>query len=113
MTPFREPEAAEAFTRSSVEEYLRAASAEKARLREAIAEARRRTARALLDEQYLAQQDPSAGDPVDDDMADDGLSGHPPYGLPGAGHSGAQLRLTPEGEDIWALSELPRAVVHE
>jgi hypothetical protein len=53
MTPFRQPEATEAYTRASVEAYLRAASNEKARLSEAIAEARKRLARAEMDEQYL------------------------------------------------------------
>ena len=39
MTPFRQPEATEAYTRASVEAYLRAASDEKARLHAAIGEA--------------------------------------------------------------------------
>ena len=53
MTPFRQPEATEAYTRASVEAYLRAASEEKARLHEAITEARKRVAQAEMDEQYL------------------------------------------------------------
>ena len=59
MTPSREPEATEAYTRASVEAYLRAATDEKARLQEAIAEARKRVARAQMDEHYLISTTPS------------------------------------------------------
>lgn len=45
--------AAASYTRSSVEEYLRAAAAERVRLQMAIAEARDRTARALAAERWL------------------------------------------------------------
>jgi hypothetical protein len=88
MTPFREPEATEAYTRASVEAYLRAASDEKARLQEAIAEARKRMAQAEMDEQYLishqgiSHHDIGVQDPADVD-SNDGDSGRWGIGVPG------------------------------
>ncbi len=76
MTPFRQPEATEAYTRASVEAYLRAARDEKARLHAAIAEARKRTAQAQRDEQYRishegdADRDMASHDPAEVDSTD-------------------------------------------
>ncbi len=80
MTPFRQPEATEAYTRASVEAYLRAASDEKARLRAAIAGARKRTAQAQIDEQYLNSHEA---------VADHDMASHDPAEVGSTdGHSG-------------------------
>ena len=92
MTPSREPEATEAYTRASVEAYLRAATDEKARLQEAIAEARKRVARAQMDEHYLishhAVADPEhVADPAVADAAD---------------HDSTEWRIEPAGGSFGA-----------
>jgi hypothetical protein len=53
MTPSTDPQAAQAYTRTSVERYLSAAAAEQSRLQVAIVEARQRTESALREEQRL------------------------------------------------------------
>jgi hypothetical protein len=134
MTPSREPEATEAYTRASVEAYLRAASDEKARLRKAIAEARTRVARAQLDEQYLNAHHDIDHAPTDQpagwDIEESAGGSFPAAGSPGgtgfspesAGGSSfrpdkdipfGQLRLTPGTEDIWRSLDFPSALAHE
>jgi hypothetical protein len=54
MTQSTHPEAAQAYTRTSVERYLSAAAAEQSRLRAAIAGARERTESALSEEDRLS-----------------------------------------------------------
>ncbi len=54
MTQSTDPEAAQAYTRTSVERYLSAAAVEKSRLQSAIAEARHRRESALSDEERLS-----------------------------------------------------------
>ncbi len=107
MTPFRQPEATEAYTRASVEAYLRAAGDEQARLRQAIAEARKRIAQAEMDEQYLishegdAHHDIAGGDPAEVDPID----GH--SGGWGIEPSGGSLGATgwPSGAGFWPDGE--------
>jgi hypothetical protein len=68
MTPSNDREVPKAYSRASVEAYLRAASAERKRLEAAIADVRQRTERALLVEQTLALDEvgQAVGDPYDE-----------------------------------------------
>ncbi len=134
MTPSREPEATEAYTRASVEAYLRAASEEKARLRTAIDEARKRVARAQTNEQYLNAQHEVDHDPathparwdIDESVGGSfpGGGSHGGTGLspestdgspfhPDNNISFGQLRLAPGAEDIWRSLDLPNTLAHE
>ncbi len=69
MTPTTDPEAGQAFTRASVERYLRAAAAEQARLESAIAGARARTEAARQVEEHLRSLDPGPDRQAGPDLA--------------------------------------------
>jgi hypothetical protein len=102
MTTISQPGPATAYTRASVEAYLRAAAAERTRIGVAIDEARRRTSIALLEEQRLVSEA---------DRQTDGLEVVP---APDTDSLFDQLQLIPDGiEDRWPSDNIPAAMAHE
>jgi hypothetical protein len=103
-----EPEAGQAYTRASVEAYLRAAAAERTRIESAIAAARSRTAWALGEEERLRSLAPAFDTP--------------PGGTPVNGNSPAAVpeslvdRVPVNGEGngrLWREPDLPTAAARD
>jgi hypothetical protein len=83
MTPSSDPEATMAYTRASVETYLRAAAAEKTRLQRAIEHAQQRTARARSDAEALTNRNADSSEMADEsDEAADAEDDHSLVQLP-------------------------------
>jgi hypothetical protein len=109
MNQSSDPQAGQAYTRASVETYLRAASEERRRLQSAIAEARARTAEARRMEEHLHASDDTEAVPVVDGYHQrrpavvedsDSLTQRLPFGLNGEA-----------GE--WRQQDLPAAATHD
>lgn len=87
MTPSSDPEVTTAYTQASVEAYLRAVAAEKARLEQAIDDAHQRTARAIREAELLTTRTADADEEADElggvtDAEDDQLLAQLPLLLP-------------------------------
>jgi hypothetical protein len=107
MIQSSDPEAGQAYTRASVEAYLRAATEERARIEAAIVAARSRTAWALREEEHLGSLAPGSGTvPGDHDAgaADSGcaesLMGRLPFPVVSNGR-------------VWREPDLPTAVARD
>ena len=99
MTLSTDPEAGQAFTRTSVERYLSAAAAAQSRLESAIADARRRAESALREEErLLSLQQGTNGAP---ERRDGGPAAARPTVFPPAIDDG----------HIWREEDLPAAAV--
>jgi hypothetical protein len=108
-----DPEAGQAYTRASVEAYLRAAAAERTRIESAIATARSRTAWALGEEERLRSLAPALDAPPEGTRAH-GAPGDGPA-LPGRSESLVD-RLPLASEDDrgrWRQPDLPTAVARD
>ncbi|MGA3146487.1 MAG: hypothetical protein ABSF33_03295 [Acidimicrobiales bacterium] len=99
MTQSNDPEAAQAYTRTSVESYLSAAAAEQSRLGSAIAEAQRRKEAALSEAERLSTLQHG------DDGAPERRNGAPATTRPDP------FRFTDDEGHGWREQDYPAAVV--